>query len=59
MEAQCFTCGATHATEEFRYVTDDRASGSKYYSCNTDCLLKLAQSEREFNQGEDDPKSGG
>lgn len=53
MNDQCFTCGAERNTDKFRYVTKCTVSGSTYYSCNTECLLELAKSEREHNAGGD------
>lgn len=44
---ECFTCGAKR--NEFRYEVSDNAGGNTYYSCNTECLLDLAKSEREFS----------
>lgn len=53
-KAQCFDCGTERKLQSFRYVvTDAGISGSTYYACNTECLLEVANSEREFSNAED------
>ena len=51
---RCFTCGAERPVSDFRYATKDiGGSGIEYFSCNTECLLELAKSEREHNAEDD------
>ena len=53
-EQECFTCGTKRQIDTFRYVVEDKGvSGSTYYVCNTECLVALAASEREFASDDD------